>query len=202
MSTNLAYALPLGSPRGEEHTRHIAIAPVVQRRARPKLAYALLAVGGIFAIFLAQLLLSIALSDGAYKISALTGTQGDLSRVEGALNEQLLLAGSTQNLASHAQKLGMVASSSPVFLRLSDGTVIGSATAAGVGPAAGASLVGNSLLTGATEDGTSFTGKASAAAKVTTPPKTGTPAAGAPQTDPLGAPLASKPGELPSPQTH
>jgi hypothetical protein len=209
MSSNLAYALPR-SPREAPEVQPqpgISIAPRVQRRARPKATYALVAVGGIFVIFLAQLLLSIALSDGAYKISDLTGRQSALVRTEGALNEKLLLAGSTQNLAASAQRLGMVASSSPVFLRLSDGKVIGEATAAGQGAAAGRSFVGNSLLAGAAaaESGKSFTGEASANAKVTKPPTTADSTddlTGAPVTPTPDPQLPSNPGGLPSPLTH
>ncbi|MCU1558700.1 MAG: hypothetical protein JWN09_2695, partial [Microbacteriaceae bacterium] len=51
MSTNLAYELPSRAPREEERQRHIEIVSTRnQRRARPRLVYALVAVGGLFVI--------------------------------------------------------------------------------------------------------------------------------------------------------
>jgi uncharacterized membrane protein YgcG len=151
MSTPLALARPLRSPETEqEPTRHLEIAPDrAQRRARPRLVYALIVVGGIGVILLAQLLLSISLADGAYRISALQVQQRDYSRQERALTEKLSVLGSTQNLTSRAEELGMVTSGSPVFLDAASGAVTGSPTPAG-GSLIGSSgnLVGNSLLGG------------------------------------------------------
>ncbi|MCU1406341.1 MAG: hypothetical protein JWQ43_2644 [Glaciihabitans sp.] len=160
MSSNLAYSLNtqlsrLTGAAGEKHNpweenpRQIEIVTSrAQRRARPRLAYALVAVGGLMVIFLAQLMLSIALSNGAYTISSLQVENRNLGRVEGSLNESLEVAGSTQNLAANAQSLGMVSTTAPAFLNLQNGSVIGAAVAA---PAASASTsqIANSLLTGA-----------------------------------------------------
>ena len=66
MSSNLAFATPLRSPREHERPRHIEIVSTrEQRRARPRVFYALVAVSGLFALFIVQLLLSIVVSDGA-----------------------------------------------------------------------------------------------------------------------------------------
>lgn len=151
MSSNLAFAAPLRSPREEERTRHIEIVSSrEQRKARPRIVYALVTVAGLFALFLAQLLLSIVVSDGAYRIAGLQTEQRDLGRQQQALSEQLDLLSSPQNLAAQAESLGMVLSNtSPVFLRLADGVIVGSASAAGEGQtviAATGSLVPNALL--------------------------------------------------------
>ncbi len=139
MSSNLAYALPVRRPVDEgveEHPRSVrALAPRASRRTRPKLAYALVAITVIFGIFLAQLLLSISLSSGAYNIARLQNQQRDLTRTASALDERLNTMGSTQNLAANAHALGMVASSSFAFLRISDGKVIGHANPANHGTA-------------------------------------------------------------------
>ncbi|MEJ1230264.1 MAG: hypothetical protein WDM88_06065 [Galbitalea sp.] len=81
MSTNLAYAVPMRRPiplRPEEdlddapRPRRVQVVTTwAQRRSRPKLVYALGAVVVIFVIFLAQLLITIALSSGAYRITDL-----------------------------------------------------------------------------------------------------------------------------------
>lgn len=150
MSTNLALARPLRQERPEERTPHLEIAATrAQRRARPKLVYALVVVGGIGVILLAQLLLSIVVAGGAYRISSLQLQQRDYSRQQAALNEKLDVLGSTQNVAAKAEGLGMVPSGSPVFLDATTGAVTGTASPAG-GSLIGASgnLVGNSLLAG------------------------------------------------------
>ena len=153
MSSNLAFAAPLRTPREEQPTRHIEIVSNrEQRKSRPRIVYALVTVGGLFALFIAQLLLSIVVSQGAYSIASLQTQQRDLGREEQALSEQLDLLASPQNLATQAESLGMVLSTtSPVYLRLADGAIIGdasAATAASGGTVIGAegNLVPNALL--------------------------------------------------------
>ena len=92
MSTNLAYANPVRR-RADEETlapvpRRVRIVTTrEQRRARPKLVYALGAIVVIFAIFLTQLLITIALSSGAYRIDDLQATQQTLGRSTSALGD-------------------------------------------------------------------------------------------------------------------
>lgn len=228
MTTNLAFSLPTPSPRtpgAQENPRRIEIVTSrAQRRARPKLAYALVAVGGLTVIFLAQLLLSIALSNGAYQISSLLIEKRDLGRVEGSLSEQLELVGSTQNLAANAQNLGMVGTSAPAFLRLSDGAVIGSAVAAEAATT-DANSIANSLLAGVALVENPATAAAEVPAEATgaevdtaalpgaTETDTGTGVTagsassglteqGASTTTGADTSVASTPGALPSPVTH
>lgn len=126
-----ALADRLPAQQVESPSRHIEIvADRAQRRARPRLVYAIVAVGGLFAVLMTQLLLSIALSDGAYQIASLQNQQRELVRDAETLSEQLNVLQSPQNLAVNAVSLGMVSNSSTAFLRLSDGAVLGSATTA------------------------------------------------------------------------
>ncbi len=124
-----------------------------QRRARPKAFYAMVTVGGLIAILLAQLLLSIAVSNGAYQIAGLHKQQSELTRDQQALTEELQVLRSPQHLAGSAEVLGMVTNPSTAYLRLSDGAVIGNPVAArasdgiAMGPD-GQTLVPNELLTG------------------------------------------------------
>jgi hypothetical protein len=129
-------------------TRHLEIAPSrAQRRARPKAFYALATIAGIGVILLAQLLMSIVLADGAYRISGLQTEQRDLQRQQSALSEELQVWSSTQNLATNAKHLGMVASGNPVFLDISTGHVAGHASGAGSGGIGSRqNLVGNVLI--------------------------------------------------------
>jgi hypothetical protein len=144
-------ALPLASPRPQRAPaprRHLEVAPTrAQRRARPKLLPAVVTIGGIGVILIAQLLLSIVLADGAYQIAGLQSAQRDLLRQEQALDERLDVLASTQNLIANAENLGMIASGNPVFLDVSTGQVSGDPTPAG-GSLTGAAgnQIGNSLL--------------------------------------------------------
>jgi hypothetical protein len=230
--TNLAYELPARSPRlpleAPEQTRHIEIVSTRgQRRARPRAVYALVTVAGLFVILMAQLLLSIWLSDGAYRIAALQTTQTNLTRDQQTLSEQLNVLRSPQSLSARAQALGMVMSNAPaVYLRLSDGAIIGQPTQATAGNATsvstGTSLIPNSLIpadptlptagsaadaTVAPPAGTSTGTTTDAAGGTTTGAASGGSApagsaAGAPSGTSSGGSVTSNPGALQAPVTH
>jgi hypothetical protein len=164
MSAALATARPQYRSEAPE-PRHLQIAATrQQRRARPRSVYAVTAVSTIFGLLLAQLVLSIVLSDGAFQISDLQAQQKTLSRTEGDLTEKLDLLASPQSLASKAEGLGMVQSSAtPVFLTLADGSTQGNAHPASVGAhgiiGSRGGLVPNALLASLDETG-SFTNDA------------------------------------------
>lgn len=149
MSTNVAYAAPRTSStafRPGASRPHIEIVSTRdQRRARPKTVYAVLVIGALFAVLLAQLLLSIGLSDGAYAIQSLQQKQRDLGRTQQVLSEDLERLSSPQNLAANAGAMGMVSNATPVYLRLSDAAVLGAPVAA-TAEGSEAPLVGNVLL--------------------------------------------------------
>lgn len=226
MTSNLAYATPIRRPR-ESEREHLAAVPRrvrivatrAQRRARPKLTYALIATAAIFAIFLAQLLISISLSSGAYKIDGLQATQQTLGRTTSSLSEHLNTLGSAQNLEANALALGMVSSANPAFLQLSNGALLGTpspaaGTAATAAEATGAAdSVSNYLLTGipvietngsltqstgsghgGTNTADSNTDSTESSNSQTAPAQTGT-------TAPASS-TSSDSGELPSPVTH
>ncbi|CAN5135802.1 hypothetical protein BH09ACT1_BH09ACT1_05500 [soil metagenome] len=232
--SNLAHSLQATRPTGRggalpveeelfESTppRHIEIiATRSQKRARPKIVYALVAVAGLFVILMVQLLLSIVLSDGAYRIAALQSTQKELGRDQQTLTESLHVLGSPQNLAAQAQTLGMVVNSSDSgWLRLSDGAILktpSAAAAASTVTTTGGGLITNTLLTPeilASE--TAATAAAAAAVAAggapvadTTTTATGTTAAGngttagAPASGTADGSVASTTGAIPSPVTH
>jgi hypothetical protein len=219
MSSNLAYSpvrRPVEDLVEEQNPRRVQIVTTrAQRRARPKIVYGIVSIAIIFAIFLAQLLLTIALSGGAYRITKLQSEQVDYGRVASSLNEQLDTVGSTQNLAANAKELGMVASSGQAFLRLSDDKVLGhSAPAQGStgGSKSGAdNSVPNSLLAGiplvkvpasghGTANPTNSTNNASQS-------KSGgaisrSPASDSGSTGSAGSTGSTDSGDLPSPVTH
>src|SRR5690606_10610575 len=147
-------ARPLVEPYYEPQSRHIEIVSTrAQRKARPRLFYAIVTVGGLFAVLIAQLLLSIVVSDGAYQIASLQQQQRELQRDEETLTEAIQVLQSPQNLAVNAVTLGMVSNSSTAYLQLSDGAVLGSATAARVSDRIvlgqdRTTLISNALLVG------------------------------------------------------
>lgn len=157
------------------------------RKNRPKLSYALWTVGGVGAILIAQLLMSVALSHGAYEVSSLKTQITELGWQKESLGEQLETLSSPQYVASAAHELGMVINSSPAYLRLSDGAVLGQPGEAGEAssiPLGPSDVVGNSAA------------DALAAAN--------SPAAeeeGAPAEDVVPTPVTFDDG-LPSPKTH
>ncbi|MEJ3406009.1 hypothetical protein WDJ51_14845 [Rathayibacter sp. YIM 133350] len=119
------------------------------RRARPRLFYAVIAVAGISVIFLVKLLLSVAVSQGAFETSALQDQSKQLTRQQQAASEALDQVQSPQFLAANAEALGMVSNAHPVYLRLSDGAVLGqpqAADASAGGQGGARSLVPNALI--------------------------------------------------------
>ncbi len=154
MSDNLARVLrpnwdstPDTSPA--QDTRHIEIVSTrSQRRARPRIVYALSAVAGMTTIVIVQLLLSVGISQGAYEVSRLQASQVELGRTAESVTEDLVRISSPQSLAANAEALGMVSTSNPVYLRLSDGAVLGAPASATGSQGGSASLVPNALLAG------------------------------------------------------
>jgi len=199
-------ARPLRRPARPAETprRHLEVVPTrAQRRARPRMLPALVTVGGIGVILLAQLLLSIVIADGAYQVTKLQSAKHDAVLQQHALSEQLDLLASPQHLAANAEALGMVASGSAVYLDAKTGAVSGTAGAPGGSLLGSGDQVGNVLLTGTALVTPSPTGTGTASTTTTTTtdsrgetqasPDAGTGGAGQdPQT----------PGLLPSPTTH
>lgn len=162
MSATAAYVLPeraqqphpTGHPKRADDTRSIEIVTTrSQRLARPRLAYSLIIIAGLFAVLASQLLLSIALADGAYQISALRAEHKEVSRAQQSVTEDLNVLQSPQNLAARAESLGLVSNTSAVYLNLATGAVLGVPHAAksGAGSVIGANgnlLIANALLEG------------------------------------------------------
>lgn len=198
-------AVPLTSaPRPRRSAPAVAPLEVVatrpQRRSRPRAVYAVATVAGVFAILLTQLMLSIVLSDGAYRITALEAQRIELDRTAQMLTEDLNVLDSAQNVAANAESLGMVVSTvTPSFLLLSDGTVQGSPRPAGAGSGVldgRGDLVGNVLLTDVPLVTPATTGGAPALASGESPaPSSPGSLASAPS-------APAPPGALPSPVTR
>jgi len=224
MSTNLAAAVAapnrkrpaalwnggaLPAPAEEPKRTHLEVVPTrSQRRARPRALYAAISVGTLLAIVVAQLLLSIGISQGAYQLNSLQAQQTQLQRSYQAVSEDLNRVSSPQNLAANANALGMVSNSSPAYLRLSDGAVLGAPLpangAAGTVTGTLGNLVPNALLAGVplvtqTQQQAAAAAAAAAAAKAA---QTGNSASAGAASAPTTAPTVPLQGALPTPVTH
>ena len=140
MSLNAAVRPSRPAPEAPARTPRRTLQPVTgtPQRRRPKLAYALLAVGG-----------ALAITQDSFTLAGLTSQQHELDLRTDALQEDLTGMSSPQSLATSAAALGMVVAGSPAYLRLSDGAVFGQGTGAAgastIDPT-GAGAVGNALL--------------------------------------------------------
>ena len=206
MSALAAVAVP--SRRGQAPPpRRIEIVPTRhQKRARPRAAYALMTVGGLFAILVAQLLLSIVVSEGAYQIAGLQQDQRELTRDQQVLSEELQVLESPQHLAANAEALGMVTNSGTAYLRLADGAVLGAPVAAKASSGIrlgtdGGPLIATQLLEGVPVTAAEPASSASEAGGLTVTDADAA-TAGAPALEPTGGSVASSPQGLPSPITR
>jgi hypothetical protein len=227
MSTNLALVDPAVAPsRAPRPSRPrpelVEVAPTkAQRRARPRIAYAVVGVAALGTLLLAQLGISMVLSQGAYELNSLSAEQTTLSRSQQSLSEELRVLDSPQNLARNAQALGMIANSTPVYLDPTTGRVFGTPTPATPEEATGntANLVPNSLLDGvpvaATRGDTTTSKENGAAAPAAAAPATKDAAAAAPAADagktggtsasdgtPAKSSVESDPNQLQAPSTR
>jgi hypothetical protein len=151
-ATAVSFARGAFAPTPQETTpKPVRAVPAATPRTGPKLAYAVVAIGGVLAMVVAQLLLSVGLSHGAYEISALQQKQQTLGWQQQSASEDLLEVSSPQFIAANAQALGMVINGTPAYLRLSDAAVVGvpaAATEATEVPVGPSTLVANSLIDG------------------------------------------------------
>jgi hypothetical protein len=95
--------------------------------AAPKLRYIVVTLLGIFAILGAQLMLSIAVSGGAYEIASLKGEMRQTEQKRQMVAEDINALVAPDTLAGLASSMGMVADNNPAYLRLSDASVVGAA---------------------------------------------------------------------------
>ena len=81
---------------------------------------------------LVLLVLNTALAKGSFRAHELRIQTAELAQREQALRTQIQDASSSVTLAKRAKKLGLVPATTPVFIRLSDGKILGVPYAAGL----------------------------------------------------------------------
>jgi hypothetical protein len=95
--------------------------------AVPKLRYIVVLLAGIFAILGGQLLLSIAVSGGAYEIASLKTDLRGSQQQQQIVGEEISALVAPDTLATLAGSMGMVPDNNPAYIRVSDGAVVGEA---------------------------------------------------------------------------
>lgn len=98
-------------------------------------SFVMLVLGLLTTILVALLLLNTALAENSFQLNGIRENARDLTLREQVLSGQLAAAESPIGLEKRARELGMVPGGSPVFLRLSDGQVLGQSTPAETPPA-------------------------------------------------------------------
>lgn len=171
----VALPTPVEAPK-----RRLSLVPSARRA--PRVSFAIIAVAGIGLIVAAKLGLSLALTEGAYALNTAQAQQVQAQRELQSLGEQLQQAQSPQFLARAAEQLGMVPNTSAVYLRLSDGSVLGKQTPSKVLTNA-RPQVANALIDGAPSASAAVAGETQQAAQV-------------------AVVAAVVPDSLPTPKTH
>ncbi len=120
-------------------TRLTLLAPPASTRFR--LPFAALCAAVLVASLLGVLVINIVLSRGAYTEHVLESRQVQLTEDEQDLSEQLSVQASPAVLSDRARELGMVPNVNPAFIRMSDGTVLGSPAPADAGTAPAAASI-------------------------------------------------------------
>ena len=144
-------------PAQSQPSLRLVVTEGVSRRflGRATMRAVVVLTAGAVAIIMLGLQLSIMIQQGSYQLAGLKGQMRDLTTTNQILDEQVRSLGSDQNLANAAASLGMVTNANPVYLRLSDGKVIGHPTVArsGSGVQIGKNVVPNAALVAQTTRG-------------------------------------------------
>ena len=102
---------------------------------RHRLPFAAACAALLVVSLLGLLVLNISLSRGAYRVHELQQRSTALAEQEQLLGEQLAAHAAPAQLAVQARQLGMVPGTSPGFIRLSDGAILGAPEPAPAVPA-------------------------------------------------------------------
>ncbi|GAA1654219.1 hypothetical protein GCM10009744_53060 [Kribbella alba] len=120
-SPSKARVTPAPTQRPEPKLRVVYGAPF----RPPRMPFVIFVVSLLAAGLVGLLLLNTELQRGTFQVTALNQQAGQLRDQQEQLERQVRTLESPQNLADRALRMGMVPNPNPVFLRLSDGQVLG-----------------------------------------------------------------------------
>ena len=187
--------LPAASAPARVRRAGLHVVPAARRSSAP-LAPFVAVVTGLLVLGLAALLgLNTLLAQDAFRIHDLRQANARLGEREQALGRELAALESPATLAERAESLGMLPSSTPLFLRLPDGAVLGAAPEGGQGSADADALAAVEAATGgaASEGPAGSAGSASGQGSAQAPEDdeaeqaSGSESAGAAEEDPTGS---------------
>ena len=125
MSSTASTALRSTTPRTRRREAPRPVLTAVPTAAPTHGGMLVVCAGLLLAGLLGVLLLNMNLAEGSFRVHELQRAAGELSEAEAALEQEITAISSPASLASAASRMGMVPASSPAFLRLSDGAVLG-----------------------------------------------------------------------------
>ncbi|TDW75829.1 hypothetical protein [Kribbella pratensis] len=135
----------------------------------PRMPFVIFVVSLLAAGLVGLLLLNTQLQSGTFQVTKLSSQADQLRDQQEQLEKQVRTLESPQNLSDRALRMGMVPNPNPVFLRLSDGRVLGV-------PAEGKAGTGTAMFGPGTPTGTTTTKPTTTTpVKPTTKPTTTTP---------------------------
>ncbi|MFI6825798.1 hypothetical protein ACIBG5_01730 [Kribbella sp. NPDC050241] len=120
-SPSKARVTPAPAKRSEPKLRVVYGAPF----RPPRMPFVIFVVSLLAAGLIGLLLLNTELQSGTFHVTELNKQADQLRDQQEQLEKQVRTLESPQNLADRALKMGMVPNPNPVFLRLSDGRVLG-----------------------------------------------------------------------------
>lgn len=103
----------------------LRVVPPARRRPAARAPFMLLIAGLLTAGLLCLLMLNTVLAEGAFVLDRLEVRSNALTDTEQALEQKLAITSSPQELTKRATAMGMVPSTNPVFIRASDGKILG-----------------------------------------------------------------------------
>ncbi len=120
-SPSKARVTPAPAKRPEPKLRVVYGAPF----RPPRMPFVIFVVSLLAAGLVGLLLLNTELQGGTFQVTELNKQAGQLRDQQEQLEKQVRTLESPQNVADRALRMGMVPNPNPVFLRLSDGQVLG-----------------------------------------------------------------------------
>jgi hypothetical protein len=120
-SPSKARVTPAPAKRPEPKLRVVYGAPF----RPPRMPFVIFVVSLLAAGLVGLLLLNTELQGGTFQVTKLNNQASQLRDQQEGLEKQVRTLESPQNLADRALRMGMVPNPNPVFLRLSDGQVLG-----------------------------------------------------------------------------
>jgi hypothetical protein len=165
-ATARTLSLPLRSPLPKTATKKAAGLRIVPQRrsSAAKAPFVVVLVSLLVGGLLGLLLLNTLIAQGSFRLHDLSNQGRALELRQQDLQRQVQALQAPAELAHRAAALGMVPGNAPVFLRLSDGKVLGVATA-GLAPAGSAQPKAPTSATGTAAKPPSKPGTRPAAAK-------------------------------------